>query len=247
MLTQEGRLQSAVDNNRVEEVKSILEESNEIDKELISKLLVYSSFYGKIEIVEYLLSMEGVDVNYEDDDGDTALKAAVKQNQKSVIGLLLKQPSVDKQSKKLSDFLVLASWYGSYETVQLLLTIDEVKINHQDEDGDTALQAAAKQNRKKVLECLLEHPAVDKSPDILSELLVFASWYGSYETLEYLLTLDGVDVNYKLNAELIRELKRRGKHKNEDGNTALHLATVSKHKDVVEMLLKQPNIDIYAG
>ena len=56
----------------------------------LSQVLVIASQCGNLETVEYLLGVEGVDANYEDEDGDSPLHTAVQRNHKSIVDILLK-------------------------------------------------------------------------------------------------------------------------------------------------------------
>ena len=68
--------------------------------------------------------------------------------------------------------------------------------------------------------------------EALSESLILACEKGHLNMIAYLLTVNGVDVNYrekkKLACPLIAAIKK-------------------KHTKVAELLLKQNNIDVYAG
>ena len=70
--------------------------------------------------------------------------------------------------------------------------------------------------------------------ETLSESLILACENGHLNMIAYLLTVNGVDVNY-----MYREKKKLA--------CPLIAAIKKKHTKVAELLLKHHNIDVYAG
>ena len=119
------------------------------------------------KIVESLLVVEGVNMNYKDEDGSSSLKEALKNDRKSVVKILLNHPSIDKTitdlsdlkvvvitnnlqevkrllehesiSKELGELLLLSTWHGNFDTINYLLTLNDVDISYDNGDGENAL------------------------------------------------------------------------------------------------------------
>ena len=162
------------------------------------------------------MGVEGVDVNFEDEDGDSPLEAAVKENQKSTVDILLKSPSINKDVNKLSELLISANKIGREKVVESLLTVEGVNANHKDEDGSSALKEAFKNGRKSVVKTVTDlsdlkvavitnnlqevkgllpkHESINKAE--LGELLLLSAWQGNFDTINYLLTVNDADVSY---------------------------------------------------
>ena len=293
----ERKLNGAVIANKVDEVRKIIEDTGHITKDDLSQLLILACSGGSYETTEYLLTIEGVDINYKL-EGFNALQEAAVGDHTAVLKLLLKHPNLHKSAETLSQLLVLASFQGNYKTVEYLLTFKDVDAAHKNE-GFSALQAAAGKNHRSLVELLIKNPNTTKDPDELSECIVLASYQGAFETVDYLLTLEKVNVNYQRrednrsalqaaverNHTAIVKLLLGHSHidkttanlsetfilASENGNyetakyllsvegvdvnynerktglSALHLATKYEQKSLVELLLKQPNINVYSG
>ena len=60
------KLRGAARGNKVDEIRNVLEINENIDGEYLSELLVLTSYNGHRETVEYLLSLDCVNVTYKD-------------------------------------------------------------------------------------------------------------------------------------------------------------------------------------
>uniref|UniRef100_A0A1X7THF6 Death domain-containing protein n=1 Tax=Amphimedon queenslandica TaxID=400682 RepID=A0A1X7THF6_AMPQE len=109
--------------------------------------LMFACERGHEDIVRTLLSA-GANVNIQDNKGWTALMIASKHNHISIIHMLL-QVHADG-----SDALLIASYYGNYEVVELLIS-KGVDYNYQREDGANAFMLACQNGHNEVVKLLL--------------------------------------------------------------------------------------------
>ena len=125
--------------------------------------LIEAASSGKIEDVKILLSQTGIDVNEQDDEGNSALLEASKEDHADIVNLLLKQPCIDINQENnvgVTPLHMAASSWSSHEIVGLLLSFPNIQVNRQDELGRAPLHKAANYACNEVIKILLNHPAI---------------------------------------------------------------------------------------
>ena len=186
----ERELRRAVRNDNADQVQRIVQEKLRVAKKRVSELLIQASAQGSFHTVQYLLSLENIDVNHKEQINEKcALQTAIAGDHNAIVKLLLRDTRVDYAEVKftslkvavivnnvqevrqgiqsvgkeeLTELLVLASWYGSLDIVEYLLEKTTVDVNSKEkETGECALYAAAKYRHKDIVELLLERPEVD--------------------------------------------------------------------------------------
>ena len=132
------------------------------DKELISDEMVKAIRTGNKEEVAQLVS-EGIDVNLQDKDGNTAFMLASYRGHNEIMKFLSEHPKVDKNIRNHNGetALILASKAGDIEIVKFLSEDLEVDKNLQDNEGYTALIKAIRFRHKKIVKFLSEDLEVD--------------------------------------------------------------------------------------
>lgn len=149
------------------------------------------------ELIPFLLE-NGADINKKNNDGETALIKILKKG--------LYHPSID--FKKIETLLKYAK---------------DIDLDAQDNNSDTALMIATRQNREEVVAILLEHGAnVDLQNNYEQTALMMATNNNNEKILHNLL-LRGADIDIS----------------NIRGNTALMVACKEKHKNIIEILLNR--------
>jgi ankyrin repeat protein len=114
---------------------------------------------GDVRKVREFISAD-VDINAEDDDGDTALLIACWRGNKEIVELLLEN-GADVNYETDAYFytaLMNASGHGHAEIVRLLLN-HGAKVNAEDDWQLTSLMRAAESGHLEVVRLLLEHGA----------------------------------------------------------------------------------------
>ena len=198
----------------------------------------------------------GADIETKDENGRLPLLRASISGKFAVVKMLVEAGARACVTDKQGDTcLALASYFGHTETVRYLVGLKEVNVKHADSTGCSALSHAVVRNHPDVVEVLIDAGAdievkneKGRSPllrasclghlDIAKVLvkagagvcvtdkqggtcLALASYFGHTETVRYLVGLKEVDV----------------KHVENTGRTALSIAVVRNHPDVVEVLI----------
>ena len=110
-----------------------------------------------------LFTCAGIRLNMPRTDGDTALIAAARHDQREVMRHLLSLPEIDINAKnQVGDTALMTATCGDHdEIVGYLLDHEGIKLNLKNEDGDTALIVAAREGHQKIVAKLLQHPDID--------------------------------------------------------------------------------------
>ncbi|XP_076443595.1 uncharacterized protein LOC143282047 [Babylonia areolata] len=110
---------------------------------------------GEVVLLQQELQ-DGMDINYVDDNGFTALHWACANGQLGTVEFLIKNGGdISVAGNQGETPLLLASCYGFIEIVKFLLSIG-VDVNYADEGGNTALMYAAYNNHATCITPLLE-------------------------------------------------------------------------------------------
>ena len=198
----------------------------------------------------------GADIETKDDMGRSPLRLSSGFGNLTVVKMLVKAGAgVCVTDNEGDTCLILAACCGHTETVSYLVGLKDVAMNHSGDDGFTALHWAGQENYPEVVQVLIDAGAdievkdgVGRSPLLVSSCsgsldvvkvlvkagadvcvadnegdtcLTLAAWFGQIETVRYLVGLPEVDMN------------QRGLR----GRTALHMAVLKVHADVVEVLI----------
>ncbi|KAF3006335.1 hypothetical protein E8E14_003571 [Neopestalotiopsis sp. 37M] len=106
---------------------------------------------GHVEVVEMLLETGEVDINSEDQDGQTPLDLSAKRGHEKVVMMLMETGSVDinRKNRVGQTPLALAAHNGHEKVVQMLLATAKARIDTADLTGQTALALAAEGGHEK--------------------------------------------------------------------------------------------------
>lgn len=202
---------------------------NMVDEEK-NTALHYAAWEGHLDIVNILLEQRNINASLRNENGDTALFNASKKGHFLIVGKLLGAPTVDVNNANESGktALYVAASKGHEKIVDLLVKAPKVDVNIANDSGKTALYVAASKGHEKIVDLLLNAPNVEvTSGDHSCTPLHKAAKHGHATIVEMILQRSKVDVNV-LN----------------DGakQSPLYLATMGSHENVVDLLLKQPNV-----
>ena len=122
-----------------------------------SSQLIFASLLNRTEIVKLLLAVPGIDINLQNEYGDSALIIACKEGNSEIIKLLLTAPgiNVNLQNKDGDSALIITCRKGNAEIVKLLLADPKIYINLQNINGDTALAESTVKNNLNIVNILL--------------------------------------------------------------------------------------------
>lgn len=119
---------------------------------------------NEVEIVESLITIEKVDINQQDSDGNTPLMLAINLNFEEIVILLLKNKvQTDKPDKDGDLCLHKAIKLGNEKMCNALLD-HGVDISSQNREGNTALHQALNSNRAELVKLLLKKGKTKTNP-----------------------------------------------------------------------------------
>lgn len=160
-----------------------------------------------------LLVSEGADVNAKNKQGHTPTDLAAKHPRTGIAGLLVEKGGVVSATYS-------AARIGSVSQLKRLLT-QGADIDAKDEEGWTALNAAAYEGYTNIVKLLISEGAKVRLPTAMKWTpLHSAAWSGHKDIAEALIGA-GADVNTR----------------NKSGRTALHVGAEKGHKNIAEYLI----------
>lgn len=190
-------------------------------------------YFGHKDLVAFLLTLPGIDVNKADATGETPLYWAAYQGYSDIVSLLLKAPGIDVNKAEQQygwTPLLRAASDGLTEIVNLLIQAPDINVNAMSKVGDTPLSCAAINGRTNVVRALLKTPGIDIEQACDTSGLTKLRLAASCGLTEWILELinNGVDPNTK----------------DAHGYTPLCQAACIGQNDVVKILLTAPDIDV---
>ncbi|XP_076082888.1 uncharacterized protein LOC143053953 [Mytilus galloprovincialis] len=210
---------------------------------------------GHYETVKFLLDLNGqefnscVDTTIKNKEGWSALHVACQNGHKEVIKLLIDVGmNLNDTTHSGSTPLHKACQEGHYETVKFLLDLNGQSLNSRvqttvkDDKGLSALHLACQKNgNKEVIKFLIDVGMnLNDTTNRGSTPLHKACQEGHYETVKFLLDLNGQEFNSRVDTTI----------KDKEGWSALHLACQNGHKEVIKLLIDvgmNPNDTTHSG
>ena len=186
----------------------------------VEQLLFFNIASDEKKAIILILIKSVVDINFQNEHGETALFIASYMNRKDIVKLLLEYKA-DPNIQDGDTALIGASYEGNEEIVELLL---EYKANPdlQDDDGDTALIGASYKGNEGVVKLLLDNNADINIQNIYGKTALIEASYNGREEIVKLLLENNAKVNIQDNI----------------CNTALIWAFGEGHEEIVKLLEK---------
>ncbi|XP_046564007.1 histone-lysine N-methyltransferase EHMT2-like [Haliotis rubra] len=156
---------------------------------------------GDRETVEFVLSLDGVDINSRGQGSRIPVMWAAQWRHRDVVELLVSRGAdvslVDDGGRNT---LYWACRGGDTETVEFVLSLDGVDINSRGWRSRTPVMEAAWWKHRDVVELLVSRGANVSLVDYDgNNILHWAYRGGDRETVEFVLSLDWVDINVRNN------------------------------------------------
>lgn len=188
--------------------------------------LIYAAATGNKALVDGLLH-NGSRINHQDNEGRTALHWAVDKGHLEIVLLLTgNRSNVNIPDGIHKTPLILAVENNRPEIAEHLLKIPEIRVDHRDHGGNTALHWAVNVGSKSLVKLLLQHKAqVNIQNNFGSTPLIWAAKNGNNELTQLLLT-------HKADINIYDNLERN----------ALMRAIENNHRQTAEILLNHFNI-----
>ncbi|GLD91803.1 hypothetical protein PINS_up000336 [Pythium insidiosum] len=190
-----------------------------LDNYTLGDVLLCKAHRGKVQEVKYLLEDLGADVNFQNQNGCTALHAAAASGQLTTVQYMLSCPDVDASITDDEDQTALhyAAFYGHLEVVQLLVD-HGVPVDQPDKHGRLAHCSAAINGHLDVVALLVEECSDPIDINAIDEYgatcLHWAASKGRKEVVQYL-CMKGIDVHVTSydNKSAYQLAKDKQKHK----------------------------------
>ena len=186
---------------------------------------------GNSEVVKLLLNHPDIDVNKANRRNQmSVLMIAVEKGLVNIVRLLIDHPQTDVNiiDAKDNTAISIASKWGSLKIVKLILRCPKVHVNN-------LLKKDADYHGPNMNEILKYHTELAKLPTTccldVGETLLKSAWIGDFRGIRGLLMCPDIDINVV----------------DKKGRTPLYLASWLRHLKVIEILLKDPNIDVNKG
>ena len=151
---------------------------------------------GHIDVLEFLAE-QGIDVNFKDSSGKTALEIAVEKRNRGVLEFLVAK-KIDDSSKERAFETALKK--DDIETAEFLISQAGVDINFKDSNGKTNFERAVDEGNKGVLKFLSKRKISGVSIERAFERLLEKN---DIETAEFLTSL-GIKISEKIRAMALR-------------------------------------------
>jgi len=191
--------------------------------ESISKFGIHRN----LELINYLIEKETINVNLQDYNGYTALILATSINNIEIVKLLLQREDIAVNSETFDDntALMFAIKNNNIEIVKLLLKREDIAVNLQTSNGYTALMVAIEiVNNIAIVKLLLLREDLNlnlKNANGYTALMI-AIEDNNIEKVKLLLKREDIDLNLK----------------NDNGYTALMLAKNKNYSEIIKLISK---------
>ena len=197
--------------------------------------LMFACIGGKINIVEALLGCPQTDINLYDDNDQSALIHAEKNNFNTIVELFYKRGSITRRghtccSPIFRKGLQIAAKNGDKETTKMFLQCPQIDINNGYLSGKTPLYISSREDHPQVVELLLEDTHINVNQMVDGEnALITATVMGNVQIVELLLRHHNIDTN----------IVKRG-----NLGDSLFFASKKGYSRIVKQLLLQPQIEV---
>ena len=261
-----NRLFYSIEEGDVSEVELLLDKGVDVHAEdnVGWPAMVRAALHGQPRIVEILLE-RGADPLKGTIGHRLPLHFAAEAGHSAVVSLLLKQPSIDPNFKDYTGQTALfkAANNGHHEVVELLLQREDIEPDAVSEDGFTPLLQAVFYRHEKVVKMLLDRADVNpnQSDTTYNQTPLWMASTAGDEILGMFLGRKDIEINGQSRwgeTPLYQAIQRKrlsavillleaGADPNipaYENRTALSWAAAEGSEESIELLLKQPSIEL---
>ena len=214
---------------------------NRRNKFIRTSILSIACTDNRPDIIKLLLKIDGININVQDFDGQTALYTPSLRGYLGVVKLLLEGDiNVNKCSDEGISPLFIAAEHNRPAVVKILLNVEGIEVNTQEPlQGFNPHLMACQQNNINVIKALLSAESIDVNRAVLSgsskgitSLHIASGYFGS------------VRANVKIVKMLLKAKEIKANLQCDQGGTALYAACNAGNFKVVKALLKHKEIAV---
>ena len=196
---------------------------------------------GHLKVLQYFTLKDQSQLFYRDHNNNTLLHIAARYNQAEVVQYFLEQNwYVNLRGEDGKTPLCLAAFYQSYETLKYLIG-DYSKCDHSitDDNGKTALCYIYDQDRQDIINYYVDSSNYDINGRTHKD-----------KALLYAAAKKGQIIGFKhicqsMSNDLVNVMQDKLSHETDtNGNTALHLACIFGHLEVVQYLASEIKLNL---
>jgi len=235
-------------------------------------ILLHAVNHNQDEIIELLLKLPNININEQDKNGNSALILSSMKGYKKIVELLLKYPNININLKNKNGLnALMLSVFNGYMDILEKLIENGADIEVKDDNGCTPLILASRLGQTEIASKLIENGANINAKGKLSITknnvyyidrekgtpMLYAILCGKIGIVKLLIE-NGVEIKVKGSEfYLFRAIEKDQKEildilikKGADPNSIMYDLSVLMYsvklgkKEIVKMLLKNPNIDI---
>jgi len=226
----------ACENNRLSLVKLMLtyEDIDVNQADMSWSPLIYAVQVGNLEMVQLLLQDPRVDVNQKDLKSASAFYIACRNGELEIVKLMTKRKDVRINETIIENGwtpLMIACELGHHDIVNVLLELESIQLNLINKHGETALFIACRNGHSEIVKLMLEQDSLDVNicNNYGDNPLLTACSFGHIKVVELL-----------LRCRKVTHINSR----NQDGSTAFYIACEEGQKEIIQLLLNSPIVDI---
>ena len=180
---------------------------------------------NRIAIMHALLSVNGINIDATDNNGNNVLMVAVRNSRIAVVRVLLAvdDVNVNATNNHGDTALIVAVRDGNVIIARALLVVNGMNVNAANNHGDTALICAAYSGRMDIVKLLLAVDGIHvNAANVFGDTALLKAAGEGYKTItQTLLAVNGININAT----------------NRLGSTVLMEAACNGHIDIVILLL----------
>ncbi|XP_046342732.2 serine/threonine-protein phosphatase 6 regulatory ankyrin repeat subunit A-like isoform X2 [Haliotis rufescens] len=179
---------------------------------------------GNVQIVEYIVSHNKVDINSTGHDRTPVMSAALKGHKAMFDLLVNKGCDLTVKDEYGDNILYVACEGGNVQIVEYIVSHNIVDINSADDVGRTPVMLAVLKGHKAVFDLLVSKGCDLTVKDTYGDNILHAAWKGgNVEIVKYIVSHNIVDINSA----------------DDVGRTPVMLAVLKGHKAVFDLLVRK--------
>jgi ankyrin repeat protein len=188
--------------------------------------------YERLNVVENLTQVLGIDLNRVDDDGETPFCEAVKKNNFEMVRYLLSLREIDTNTVcQWTTPLKRVIFREDQKVLDLMIKSGRVDLNLTTDDDESApIHYAFTTGKLNAFKALVASTKTDLNKKLSGSTVLLRAV--ADEKLEFVQVL--VDCVGRIDLNLA----------DENGNTPFHKAVISKNLEIISLLLNSPEIDV---